>query len=75
MISDAVDILNKYREDSSKPHAKKAIKRNCWNLLTAAAENQDHKFTKKIFDILQTNNVIDIDTVIAGPLIKARLNR
>lgn len=41
----------------------------------AAAENQDHTNTKRIFDILQTNDVITVDTVIAGPLIKARLNR
>lgn len=41
----------------------------------AAAENQDHKNTKTIFEILHANKVIDIDTVITGPLIKARLSR
>ncbi|XP_047468526.1 leucine-rich PPR motif-containing protein, mitochondrial-like [Penaeus chinensis] len=71
---DAVNILKKYLEEYSRPHAKKAIKRNCWNLLMAAAENQDHTNTKKIFDLLQTNNVINVDAVIAGPLIKARLH-
>ncbi|XP_037781844.1 uncharacterized protein LOC119578179 [Penaeus monodon] len=71
---DAVNILERYLEQYSKPHVKKAVKRNCWNLLMAAAENQDHTNTKRIFDILQTNDVITVDTVIAGPLIKTRLN-
>ncbi|XP_042857897.1 leucine-rich PPR motif-containing protein, mitochondrial-like isoform X2 [Penaeus japonicus] len=73
-MEDAVNLLNKYLKDSLKPRSKKSIKRNCWNLLMAAAENQDHKNTKTIFEILHANKVIDIDTVITGPLIKARLS-
>lgn len=75
-LSEAVEILKEYISNEVKKTVDtKQIRRNCRNLLIAAASTCNYDLTKELFSILHSGGLVEPDNLALGALVKCKLNR
>ncbi|XP_064110943.1 leucine-rich PPR motif-containing protein, mitochondrial-like [Macrobrachium nipponense] len=74
-IEEAVKILEEVTPyKGNTVDEKRQVRRNCQALLMAAAATCKYEVVTQIFDILKSKNIIKIDKLMLGALVKCRLN-
>ncbi|XP_071537596.1 leucine-rich PPR motif-containing protein, mitochondrial-like isoform X2 [Panulirus ornatus] len=72
---EAVALLQEYTsKEIKKTIDTKQIRRNCRNLLIAAATTCSYELTRKLFSILHSGGLVKPDNLTLGALVKCKLN-
>lgn len=74
-IEEAVKILEEVTPfKGNNVDDRRQVRRNCQALLMAAAATCKYEVVKQIFEILKSRNIIKVENLMLGALVKCRLN-
>lgn len=63
---------NEEKVIEEKLHTNETI---CWKILDVFAENCDVQRVKKFFDVMLSNEFVEVTNILLGPLVKVHIKR